>query len=388
MPNVNPIFNQLLQFLPRNEFNKLVGQLEADKYKKSFTCWQQFTTMLYAIGSKKESLRDIETGLSTHQNKWHHLGLKNIARSTIAHANNTNPHELYEKMFYATLKHCQKFTEKHDLKIENPLYSMDATMISLALDIFPWAHYQRSKGGIKLHTLLNNKTTIPELIVITDAKVPDMVAAREATLGIPKYSIIAMDKGYMDLKWFHELDEKDYFFVTRLKKKMRFEVIKNNKTIDPQIISDQIIKFSGRWAKKNYPQKLRLVKYRNKETGKIYEYITNNLDLSARTIADIYKARWEIETFFRWIKQNLKIKTFFGTSKNAVLSQIWIAMIYYLLLAFIAHKTNTKMGMLAFTRSIREVFMDRIPLIYVLGISHKKIINLKNNPEHLALVFF
>ena len=388
MYNINTIFKQILDFVPKSQFNQFVGQHNADKYTKRFSCWQQFMTMMYAQASNKTSLRDIEVGLRAQHNKWYHLGINSIARSTISYANNNRPYQIFEDLFYYLLKDLKNVSSRKNFRFKNPIYSFDSSTIRLALDIFPWAYYQRSKGAIKIHTMLNNRTIIPEFIVVTDGKVQDMVAAREAELNLPKYSILAMDKGYIDLKWFKRLNDQDCFFVTRIKKNMVYEILEEEKRfLGKGILKSEIIRLSSRWGKARYPDKLRLVTYYDEKHREIYKFFTNNFKLAPKTIANIYKARWEIEVFFRWIKQNLRIKSFLGTSKNAVLSQIWIAMIYYLLVAFISSKAKEARSLLEFTRILRELLMERLPMVYILGVPHHKIDTCKNKASPQLSLF-
>jgi len=370
----NTIFNQLLSFLPKHKFDQFVGQHNADKYVKKLTTWNQLTALLYAQATDKESLREIETGLSMHAGKWYHLGIKSVAKSSLSDANNRRDYRIFESLFYAFLEKNKELTPNRTFKFNNPLYSFDSSTIQLSLNIFPWAYYQKAKGAIKIHTLLNNRTTIPELLVVTDGKEQDMVVARTAGLDIAQHSILVMDKAYIDLKWFRKLNKSNYYFVTRIKTHMLYRVIEEeNRFLGKGVVKSEIIKFTGRWGKKHYPDKLRLITYIDSETNKEYQFMTNNLKLAPKTIANIYKSRWQIEVFFKWIKQNLKIKTFLGTSKNAVLTQIWVAMIYYLLLSYIKFQTKLDKSLLEFTRMIRETLMMRQNLIDLLSLNINQI---------------
>jgi len=382
MENFNTIFNQLLNFVPKNDFNQFVGQHNSNRYTKKLTAWNQFIALLYAQATGKESLRDIELSLKIHTNNWYHLGINTIAKSTLSYANNTRNYEIFEKLFYSLLKKCTNFTQKSKFRFKNPLYSLDATTIELCLGLFDWAKYMKTKGAIKMHVLLNNKLNLPEFISITDGKVGDITKARGIEDNLMKGSIITFDRGYWDYEWFKKLDTNGLFFITRIKTNtniFEFGQHKNltKKQVEKGVISDKKGYFASYQADEKYHKDLRVITYYDEINDKIYKFITNNFKLSAKTIADIYKNRWQIEIFFKWIKQNLKIKTFLGTSKNAVMTQIWIAMIYYLLLCYIKFQTKFKYSLLEFTRMIRETLMQRINLIDLLSLNFNKIHKIK-----------
>lgn len=388
MKQVSTIFNQLLDFLPKNKFQSFIGQHKADRYVKNFTCWQQLLTLLYAQATGKDSLRDIELGLMSHQNKWYHLGLTSITRSNLSYANKNRPYEIYESLFYELLKECRQLSPSENrFSFENPLYSMDATVISLCLSVFPWAKYRKTKGALKLHVLLNNRTVIPEFAVVNEAKIHEINIARDSNYPLSVGSILVFDKAYIDYGWFSKINKNKMFFVSRTKKNTNYFTIEKRETNEQGVLSDEVIGLGGDKGMEEYTENLRLITYYDKEQDKIYTFFTNNFELSAKTIADIYKDRWQIEIFFKWIKQNLKIKSFLGTSKNAVLTQIWVAMIYYLLLIYIKFKARLKMSLLEFTRIIKELFMMRIPLISALGIPYKHISVCKNRGDPQLSLF-
>ncbi len=388
MSKVSTILKQILDFLPYHDLNRFVGQHQTDRYTKSFSTKQQLITMLYAQASGKNSLRDIELGLRSQNHKWYHLGLKSVSKSTIARTNNLRTYLIFEKLFYSLLSGCKQLTSAtRKFNFTNPLYSIDASLIQLSLQIFPWSYYQKTKGAIKLHTLLNNRTLIPEFLHITHGNKPEMIIAREANLNIPKYSILVMDKGYVDLNWFYQLNKKNNYFVTRMKRHILYQTLEVMSNYETGVLKDEIIKFTGRWGSKNYPLPLRMVTFYDQKNEKIYQFITNNLVLSAKTIADIYSYRWQIEIFFKWIKQNLKIKTFLGTSKNAVLTQIWIAMIYYLIIAFIVNKTRITTSLRQLSQIFKELLLERMPLISILGINYRHIYICKNRASPQLTLF-
>lgn len=383
----NTIFGQLLNFIPKNKFNQFVGQHESDRYTKKMTSWNQFAILLYAQATGKDSLREIETGFSTHENSWYHLGIKSVARSSISYANNNRSSEIFEKLFYALLKQCQDVAcADREFKFKNPLYILDSSTISLCLSLFNWATYSKTKGALKLHMILDSTTMLPEVINITEGRANDIATAKQINIDkLEKGSILVFDRGYIDYKWWSILDQKGLTFVSRIKKSQNIHVFGQHKDkLEKSILADEKVIFGSYQAMDNYEKDLRRVRYWDEEKQKEYEYLTNNFDLSAKQIADIYKDRWQIELFFKWIKQNLKIKTFLGTSKNAVMTQIWIAMIYYLLIAYIKFQTKFSKSLLELTRMIREVLMFKRSLIDLLSLDAKTIVRLQTqefNPQ-------
>lgn len=289
--------------------------------------------------SGRQSLRDIQSNLEAQHQKLYHLGAKPIARSTLSRLNDQQPAELYEALFYKLLSRCKNQPSQHKFRFKNPLYSLDASAIDLSLSLFPWAAYRDDAANVKLSVGLNHGTLIPEFVAISDGQENDMVQGRR--FDFPKGSIVAFDKGYVDYEWFRSLTDKGIFFVTRVRAKSVYRVLERRPVPEGQgITSDQIIQLNSLHALKRGAPKLRRVGFRDPETGKFYEFLTNHFGLSARTIAAIYKDRWRIELFFKAIKQNLKIKAFVGRSRNAILTQIWIAMITYLLVAFARHSAR------------------------------------------------
>lgn len=384
MNYTNTIFNQLLELLPRNRFEQFVGQHKADRYVKKMSCWNQFGIMFYAQAKGKESLREIEKSLGTRPEKLYHLGINSIARSTIAEANRDRPYRIYESLFYELLKVCKELSADKKFNFDNPLRALDSTTITLCLKLFPWAKFSRTKGAIKLHCLFDIRSQIPEFVVESGGHENDLAIAKNNDLIFSPDSITVMDRAYMDFKWFYKKIHKEKaYFVVRLKKNIKYFVLENLPVFEEGIIGDQKIVLCSENTLENYPEDVRLVTYYDKETQKTYQFITNNFELSAKTIADIYKARWQIELFFKWIKQHLKIKTFFGTSKNAVLTQIWIAMIYYLLLSYIKMKTKFSASLLSLTWILAEVLMDRASIIDILDLKPNQLhqIHIRDDPQ-------
>jgi len=325
-------------------------------------------TLAMAQLSGRASLRDIVDNVSAQAHRLYHLGSTKLSRSNLSRINEDKPYELYEALFGKMLHQCQAVAPRHGFRFNHPLYSLDASTIDLCLSMFPWADFRTTKGAIKLHVGLNHDGYLPEFVTVTDGKEHDVTVGR--TLAFPRGSIVAVDKGYNDYAWYKQLTDKGIFFVTRLKTNAKYRVIERHDILKAKgLSSDQTIEFTGVQTAKKYPVQLRRIGYRDAQTGKRYVFLTNNFKLSARTIADIYKARWQVELFFKWIKQNLKIKSFIGTSKNAVMTQIWIALCVYLLLAFIKFQSKLKKSMQDILRLLQlNLFEKRDMMALLKGI--------------------
>jgi len=336
----NTAFHQLIQPVSRHDFESLANQHHVGQKLRSATRWDQFVGMSMSQVSGRQSLRDIQSNLESQSQKLYHIGAKPIARSTLARLNDKQPASLYEALFYQLLDRCKQQPSKHKFRFKHPLYSLDASAINLSLRLFPWAAHRDDSATVKLSVGLNHGTMIPEFVALSDGNENDMVQGRR--FEFPKGGIVAFDKGYVDYEWFKSLTDKGVFFVTRLRAKSVYKVLARQPVIQGNgVISDQTIQLNSAHALKRGAPTLRRVGYRDAATGKFYEFLTNNFALSARTIADIYKDRWQVELFFKAIKQNLKIKAFVGRSKNAILTQIWIAMITYLLVSFARHSARS-----------------------------------------------
>jgi len=358
MYNPTTILHKTLEILPRYEFEALVKQYKADKYCKSFTKWNQFVTMLVAQAKGWNSLREIETGFKVHNQKLYHWGFKtNPSKSTLSRANCNTNYEIYEKFFQIVRKLIQPklLKKKFVFKINEALKIVDSSTVEVSINLFNWAKFRYNKGALKLHTSFNLTDQIPEFINITDGKVGDI---NGINFNSYKDCILTFDRIYTSFSHWNTLNENNVSFVVRAKSNLNIKVLgQHKKPVDKGVLKNEIVRLDSKGAKETYPNKLRLVTYVDTDSGVIYKYITNNFKYSASTIAYIYKKRWEIELFFKWIKQNLKIKTFFGTSENAVKTQIWVAMIYYLLLRYIQGQTSIK-SLLEFTRVMKEIILD------------------------------
>jgi len=296
MKQISTIMRELLNLFPRYKFDKIVGKHSGDRYTKYYTTWHQLITLLYSQITNKDSLREIIVSLNVHKRHWYHLGFKGIKRSTLSDSMKKRSHKIFEELFYTLLNKCKRVTPKHSFKFENPLYSIDSTTIDLCLSIFPWAKFRKRKGAIKLHYLLDHSGCLPSFITMTDGKVHDiMVAKKDSKLNFKLLpdSIIAMDRAYIDYKWLYTLERKGVYFVTRVKNNIDCELLGQHKSIkDDDVESDDIIALSGDQTKEKYPKKLRVVGFINPDDHKYYEFMTNNFELEARTIAAVYKSRW------------------------------------------------------------------------------------------------
>ena len=340
MHHHNTILGQMLKLFSRYEFQKAVSETGTEYHSRGFSSWNHFVAMLFGQLSGQDSLRGIEAGLATQSAMLYHAGIKPIHRSTLAYANEHRSHELFKKIFLAMLSKCQAIAPRHKFRFKNPLYSIDATIISLCLSLYDWAKFRTAKGAIKLHVKLNHSGYLPSFMVMTAGKVHETQIA--PSIPLEKGDVAIFDKGYTDFTWYKSLDDKGVFFVTRIKRNAHYRVTerKDIPNSSKNIYSDQIVGLKGFYSKQRYPQRLRRVRSKDPDTGKIITILTNNFTWSAKTIAKIYKERWQIELFFKSIKQQLKVKSFVGTSKNALLSQLWVALITYLLLSYLKFKSR------------------------------------------------
>lgn len=346
----NTVFSQLLKWVPRHEFETLANQHHQGRKLRKMTRWSQFISMALAQLSGRSSLRDVVSNLSAQTAKLYHLGTAPVSRSSLARVNEKQTYSLYEALFAKLLSRCQGLAPRHGFRFKNKLYSLDASTIDLCLSVFPWARFRSTKGAVKLHVGLDHDGLLPAFMTITDGKVHDITAAR--SLMLTKHSIVVFDRGYTDYAWYNQLNSNGIFFVTRQRKNARYRVTEC-RSIDKSkgLTSDQTVQLTGTKAS-DCPIALRRIGFKDAETGIQYFFLTNNFRLAASTIAAIYKSRWQIELFFKWIKQNLKIKRFLGTSRNAVMTQIWIAACVYLLLAY-----------LKFASKIRRSFQQILQLL-------------------------
>ncbi len=335
MNRFSSIFSQLLQLFPRLEFQHLVTITQAERHAKGFTCWGQFVAMSFCQLGRAHSLREISGGLRSCEGKLKHLGITAPSHSTLAYANEHRPWELYQQVFLRFFERCRvQVVGKTKFRFKNKLISMDSTTIDLCLEIFDWAKFRRTKGAIKLHLLLDHDGYLPPFAVITEGNVSDVKVARQ--FHFDPGTIVVDDRGYNDYALFGRWTAQGVLFVTRMKENTLYEVVGEREV--PQnrnVLRDEMIELRGPKAIEKCPYPLRRIKVYDPETEEVLVFLTNNLKLGATTIAAIYKERWQIEIFFKALKQNLKIKTFVGTSANAVKIQIWTALIAMLILRFL-----------------------------------------------------
>jgi hypothetical protein len=341
MIKVASLFSQLLHHFPRTEFAQLVAKHQAERRAKGFTCWTQMVAMLFCHLAHADSLREICGGLACCQGKLRHLGIgKAPNKSTLSYANQHRPAELFEELFWTMTHRFRALgslgSRKRKFRFKNKLLSLDSTTISLCLNLFPWAKFRRAKGGVKVHVLLDHDDYMPSFALITEAKRHDRTVARRFNL--QPGSIVAFDRAYNDYTLFSQWTDNGIYFVTRLKDNAVYRIVENRSV--PQnrnILADQIIQLTGHKAEDKCPHQLRRVVVWDEANNRIISLLTNHLTFGATTISDIYKDRWEIEIFFKTLKQHLKIKTFIGTSENALRIQIWTALIALLLLKYLHH---------------------------------------------------
>jgi hypothetical protein len=332
------IFNQLLQLFPRVEFQRAVNDTKAERHARGFTCWGQFVAMLFCQLGRAHSLREIVGGLASCEGRLAHLGITAPKRSTLAYANEHRPWQLYEGVFSQLLQRCQAVAPGHKFRFKNKLLSLDATVIDLCAEMFPWATFRRTKGAVKLHFTLDHDGYLPTVLTITDGNRRETPVARQQTFA--PGTIVVFDRGYLDLKWFAALTAAGVYFVSRLRTTARYRVVARRAV--PQhrdIVVDQEIRFAGKASRRSYPALLRRVVLHTPDGDRL-EFVTNHLTLGASTVARIYRDRWQIELFFKALKQNLRVKTFVGTSANALHIQIWTALIALLLLKYLQLKAR------------------------------------------------
>ena len=357
MAHCNTIFHQMLKLIPRHHFAKLETEHSTGRKARSFTRWSQLVHLLSMQLTARSSLRDGVASLKARLKSLYHLGVKPVARSTFADANNKRPASFFEALFALMYRRCQPLAPKHKFRFKNKLFSLDATVVSLCISLFPWARFRRTKGGIKLHTLLDHDGYLPAFVAISEAREHEVHRAR--SLSLPKGSIVVEDMGYTDYDRYAQLNAQKIFFVTRQKRNARYEVLERRKVNKKQgLLSDQTIRLKALEC----PIPLRRIAYRDAATGRRYVFLTNHFKLAAKTIADIYKERWQIEIFFRFIKQNLKIKAFIGNSENAVLSQIYAALIVYLLLCYTKFLCNLSVTLQNLMRILQLNLFRTCPL--------------------------
>jgi len=335
------MFSQILKLFPRTEFQSLVKKTRAERHARGFTCWDQFVAMLFCQLGRAHSLREICGGLASCEGKLSHLGVQTApSRSTLAYANAHRPWVLYESVFHQLLGRCEVLARgRRKFRFKNKLVSLDSTVIDLCATLFDWALFRRTKGAVKLHLLLDHDGYLPSVVVITEGRCHDVRIARQ--FRFDPGTIVVVDRGYVDYEWFGRLTAQGVFFVTRMKDGAVYEVVEERPVPETGfVVRDEVIRLTGPQAQKDCPHLLRRIEYFSPQTAEKLVFLTNHLTFGPTTIAAIYKDRWQIELFFKALKQNLKIKTFVGTSANALKIQVWTALIAMLVLKYLQLKAR------------------------------------------------
>jgi IS4 transposase len=362
------IFSQLMDFLPMHDFRKCVERYDGNKGMRSFSCLDQFLCMAFAQLTYRESLRDIEACLRAIPKKRYHMGIKgSIARSTIAEANERRDWRIYADFAQRLISHARDLYAEDDfgLELDETVYALDSTTIDLCLELFPWATFRTTKAAVKLHTLLDLRGSIPSWAFITNGKVHD-VNILDYLVPEPG-SFYVMDRGYLDFARLYQINLGQAFFVVRAKTNTKYQR-QYSHPVDRScgLICDQTGLLTGFYAAQDYPDKLRRVKFHDREIDKSFVFLTNNFTLPALIIAQIYKCRWKVELFFKWIKQHLRIKAFFGTSENAVKTQIWIAIAVYVLVAIMKKRLMINLELYTILQILSLTLFEKSPLLQTL----------------------
>ena len=362
------VFSQVMDYLPIHEFRSCVNRYRGNYQVKSFSCWDQYLCMAFAQLTYRESLRDIETCLRSIPNKLYHMGLRGkVSRSTLAEANERRDWRIYADFAQVLIHQARSLYSKEDfgVELEETVYALDSTTIDLCLSLFPWAKFRQHKGAIKLHTLLDLRGSIPTFIEITDGKMHDVNILDEL---IPEPGCFyIMDRGYLDFDRLYLLNLFHAFFIIRAKSNLQFRRLYSH-PIDKStgLRCDQTIALTGINSAENYPEHLRRVRFFDKETDKNLIFLSNNFILPAYAISQLYKCRWQIELFFKWIKQHLRIKSFYGTSENAVKTQVWIAVSIYVLVAIIKKRLNLDMSLYTFLQILSVTVFEKVSIYQLL----------------------
>lgn len=358
------VFSQIMDYLPKHSLRKCINKYNGNYKVQSYSCYEQFMVMSFAQLTYRESLRDIENCLRVMRNKLYHMGIKSrVSRSTLADANEKRDWRIYSDFAHILINIAKELYRDENLfdELNEAIYALDSTTIELCLSLFPWAKFRKTKGAVKLHTLLDLQSNIPSFIHITDGSVHDVNILDILVTEIGAYYVI--DKGYIDYSRLYSLNLNNAYFVTRAKSNMKFRrIYSHNIDKSTGLICDQTILLTNYYSAKDYPDKLRRIKYFDSEKNKRFVFITNNFTLPAITIAKLYKQRWQIELFFRWIKQHLKIKSFYGNSSNAVKTQIWIAISTFVLLAIVKKRLKIEHSLYTFLRVISISIFEKTPI--------------------------
>ena len=375
------IFAQLMDFVPAYEFRKCVNRHSGNRKVISFSCWDQYLCMAFAQLTFRESLRDIEACLRATQSRLYHLGIRGkISRNTLANANQNRDWRIYAEFAQILIAKARALyaADSFGIELEQAVYVLDSTTIDLCLALFPWAAFRKRKGAVKLHTLLDLHGNIPSDVIVTTGKVHDVNILDQ--LPIEPAAIYIMDRGYLDFARLHTIQQAAAFFVTRTKTNFSRKRL-YSQPVDKStgIQCDQIVVLKGYYAKRDYPEKLRRIRYFDSKNNKMLVFLTNNFTLPAITIADLYRCRWQVELFFKWIKQHLRIKAFYGTTENAVKTQIWIAISVYVLVAIVKKTFNLNQSLYTILQILSVTLFEKEPIYQVLSN-----VNHTNQTDHIS----
>ena len=357
------VFAQLIEFLDNNKFRHLVDKYDGNRYVKHFTCWNQLLAMMFGQLSNRESLRDLIVAFEAHRAKQYHLGLgrKPIAKTTFASANQNRDYRIFEDFAFYMMEQARKKRVTDIFKLKGNVYAFDSTTIPLCLSVFWWAKFRKKKGGIKAHVLYDLESQVPAFFHISTASVYDSKAMKEIPYESGSYYVF--DRGYNAFKELFKIHQHESFFVVRAKKNLQYKCCKWRRRLPKNILTDAVIEFTEYNSYRKYPEKLRLVKFYDEEQGREFAFLTNAFHLTAAEIANLYKNRWQIELFFKWLKQHLKIKKFWGTTENAVRIQISSAIIAYCLVAIVQHDLQLKRSTYEVLQILSISLMDKTPLV-------------------------
>ena len=356
------VFSQLTAFLDRNHFNYLTRKYDGNKYVKHLTCWNQLLALMFGQLCNRESLRDVIVALEAHRSKCFHLGLgrKPIAKTTLATANQNRDYRIFEEFAFYMMTQAREKRAADIFKLGGKVYAFDSTTIPLCLSVFWWAKFRKKKGGVKAHVLYDLEAQVPAFYHITTASVNDSKAMQEIPYETDAYYIF--DRGYNNFKELYRIQRMESFFVVRAKSNLQYKCVKWKRRLPKNILTDAEIELTVYKSRKDYPENLRLIRYYDEEQGREFMFLTNAMNLTAKQIADLYKNRWQIELFFKWLKQHLKIKKFWGTTENAVRIQISAAITAYCLVAIVQHDMQLKRSTYEVLQILSMSLTDKTPL--------------------------
>jgi hypothetical protein len=381
------VFSQVCSFLPFNEFIKCVERYDGNRYVKHFTCWNQLSCMLFGQLCSRQSLSDLIICLQSQQSKWYHLGMgSGVSKSNLAYSNERRNWKIFADFAYVMVEQARKICVNNrdfELEIDGNVYAIDSTTIDLCLNLFPWAPFRKTKAAIKLHTQFDIKTEIPTFVQLSDGKVHDVNILDKIIF--EKGAFYVMDRAYVSFKRLAKIDNANAFFITRSKTNSDYRRLYSNPKKCKAILCDQIVKLKNFYPLKYYPKKFRKIKYRDHETNRVFEFITNNFDLDALEVAKLYKYRWKIELFFKWIKQHLQVATFWGHSENAVRIQIFVAIIAYAAVAMIKEQKKIKHTTYEILQILSITLLNKIELNQLFDKNYQQ--NFKELNDNQLIIF-